>query len=670
MATQSKSLRLPPWAAWTAGVIVAVMGVVGLFLAIFDWNMARGAIGREASALSGRPVRIDGNLKVHLLSWTPSASAEQVWVGNPAWVRGGQLAQVERLTVSIRLLPLLIGRIELPLVDLEKPDLALFRDASDRANWRRDNQPAAPLKLPPIQQFIIHGGHVRLVDQRRHMVLAGAVESRESDVRPGASGGGSFQLQGSGTLNQDPVLLNIVGGPLLNVRHDQPYRFDADLHAGQTHVVAHGVLPRPFDFGLVDSRLSVSGADFAELYYLTGLALPSTPSYALTGRLARDGRRYQFTGVTGRVGQSDLDGAFLVDDTTGRPNLTATLHSRMLNYRDLGTLVGAPPRGARRTPLQAAQAARLTAEHRFLPDATLNVGRIRAMDATVHYRADAVAAPNNLPLRKVSLDLTLDHGVLTFDPVSFTMPQGEVSGRVRLDARDAVPRTDLDLKVLNIRLEDLFKHTGEPPLEGAFEARAVLHGYGDSVHKAASTADGAVSLVAPRGRIRKAFAELLGINVANGLGLLFTNDHSETGVRCAVADFKAVHGVLQARTFVVDTDVVQSVGQGTINLDTEALNLRLYGKPKQFRLFHLSAPVTVTGQLNGPKFGVQPGKAALQVAGSVALGAVFAPLAAILPFVDPGLAHDADCVGLVSEAQQKGAPVKVSATTTAPSKKR
>jgi hypothetical protein len=34
------------------------------------------------------------------------------------------------------------------------------------------------------------------------------------------------------------------------------------------------------------------------------------------------------------------------------------------------------------------------------------------------------------------------------------------------------------------------------------------------------------------------------------------------------------------------------------------------------------------------------------------------PLAAILPFVDPGLAKNADCAGLVSEAAQKGAPVK------------
>ena len=62
--------------------------------------------------------------------------------------------------------------------------------------------------MPLIQHFVIRDGHVRLVDEKRHMVLSGTVESRENDVRPGRSGGGGgvFQLQGAGTLNKDPCV--------------------------------------------------------------------------------------------------------------------------------------------------------------------------------------------------------------------------------------------------------------------------------------------------------------------------------------------------------------------------------------------------------------------------------------------------------------------------------
>ncbi len=665
MADNKSKPRIPRWAWWTGGVIGLLVVCVLLVAQFFDWNRMRGPIGREVSRLSHRTVRIDGDLKVHLLSWTPSLSARRVFIGNPDWVHGGQLAQIGQLRVSIRLLPLLIGRVELPLLEFDQADLSLLRDAVGRANWRTNPNNSDPLKLPPIEHFVLPDGHVRLVDQGKNIVLSGQVQSRETHVQPGARPAGAFELTGQGTLNDDAFTLHVTGGPLINVRRDRPYPFDAELRAGATHIVAHGVLPKPFDFGEVDTALTVSGGNFADLVVLTGLALPETPPYSLAGRLLRDGKVYRFHDVTGRVGESDLAGRFMVDDRTGRPNLTADLRSRQLNYKDLGSLVGAPPPGARVTPLQKAEAARLTAENRILPDATLNVARVRKMDATVHYSADAVTAPDNLPLRQVKLTLILDHGVMSFDPIAFQLPRGELSGKIRIDARPDIPHSDVDLRVSDVHLETFFKDPGNAPLEGAFEARAVLHGVGDSVHKAASTADGSLTVVLPRGEIRQAFAELMGINAANGLGLLFSKDQRETGVRCAVADFQATHGVLQARTFVVDTDVVAAVGQGQIDLGSETLNLTLLGHPKKFRILHLNAPVSVTGPLKSPKFGVKPGAIAVQAAGAVGLGVILGPVAAVLPFVDAGLAKNADCVSLVGQAQQRGAPVKPSATTPA-----
>jgi hypothetical protein len=40
-------------------------------------------------------------------------------------------------------------------------------------------------------------------------------------------------------------------------------------------------------------------------------------------------------------------------------------------------------------------------------------------------------------------------------------------------------------------------------------------------------------------------------------------------------------------------------------------------------------------------------------------------LAAVLPFVEPGLAKDADCAALIGEARTQGAPVKASTATAA-----
>ena len=118
----------PLW--WTLGLSSVLILAIALFLAWFNWNMLRGPIAREASARTGRQVRIDGDLKVHLWSWSPSATVDGLKVGNPAWMGGGDVADIDRLKIAVKFWPLLTGRIELPLVQAERPNLQLYRDAS------------------------------------------------------------------------------------------------------------------------------------------------------------------------------------------------------------------------------------------------------------------------------------------------------------------------------------------------------------------------------------------------------------------------------------------------------------------------------------------------------------------------------------------------------------
>ena len=174
-----------------------------------------------------------------------------------------------------------------------------------------------------------------------------------------------------------------------------------------------------------------------------------------------------------------------------------------------------------------------------------------------------------------------------------------------------------------------------------------------------------MTLVIPKGVIRQAFAELLGIDATKGLFLLLSKDTHETDIRCAIADFRVENGDLKAREILVDTGVVQVQGSGDINLNTESINLQFNGKPKQFRLIRINAPITVGGHLTNPAFGIKPVGALAQAGAGAALAAVINPALLILPFVNLSYAHDTNCAGLVGLAQNHGAPVKVSSTTRA-----
>jgi AsmA family protein len=652
-----RALASPP--GILSGLLLLLVLAVAVFVALFQWNWLRGPLARYLSAQLDRPVRITGDLKVHPWSLDPWASVSGVTIGNPRWAGGGPMARLPAFTAQIALKPLLLqGKTVLPLVEADKPSVALLRDAEGRVNWRNGpGRTSKPLKLPPIEHLIIRSGAISYVDLRRNVRFRGTVSSSETVAGVDR---GTFRLAGGGTLRGSPFTLDVRGGAMVHINPNRPYHFEARLNSGPTRVAVDGQFVKPFDFGRISGRVSAEGPDFGRLYALTGVSLPDTPPYALTAAFARDGERFDFRRLGGRVGDSDLAGSVSVDDETGRPFVAADLASRRLHLADLEAVIGGGPKrtaGHTVSPSERAMAARLTAEHRVLPDATLDVGRIHAADARLTYRADSVDA-GKAPIRSLLLKLSLDHGLLTIDPLAMRLPQGDVSGLVRLSARGRTPVTTVNMSVANARVESFIGRGAKtPPLTGGLYARAALTGVGDSVRAAASHANGQVTLVIPGGQMRSAFAELMGINVANGLFELLTKNHGQTPVRCAVADFKATDGVLQAQSIVFDTGVVIATGSGDVDLRDETMNLAFAGKPKKFRLLRIGAPITVKGSLGQPKFGVAIAKAAPQAAASVALGVLAAPVAAVLPFIHPGLAKDADCASLVSQAEARGAPV-------------
>ncbi|WP_372785482.1 AsmA family protein [Phenylobacterium sp.] len=650
---------------WTGGVFLALALAAALLAAIWNWNWLRGPVASIASARMHRQVSITGDLKVHLWSWQPSATVDGVHVANPAWAPKGtgpaNLADIDRIAVQIRLIPLFVGRLDLRLLEIDRPRVALYRDADGRATWdfSDGSKPDQPLRLPPIRKFVIDGGVLEVVDDQRKLSFSGAVEAKErlGEANPG------FQMTGDGVLNKQPFKLQLTGGPLLNIDRNKPYPFNASIRAGDTYVTAQGAVPKPFDLAQFYVNVTSRGPDLADLYGLTGVPLPNTPPYSLHGRLSRDMHLWKVDNLGGRVGSSDLSGTISVRTGDKRPFLTADLKSQSLDFPDMGALFGgARKTGAVASPNQVAAARKMQAEARIFPDATLSFSRIRGLDADVSYRAASITnAP--IHLRAASARVKLDAGLLRAEPVELDLPQGRITGFAQLNARPATATTDIDLRLANARLEGLLpvRFQGSVPFAGALAGRVKLHGSGDSVHDFMGDADGEALLVVPSGEIRQSLAELAGVDLIKGLGLLFSKNQTTTPIRCGVAHFSAKGGVLSADRLVVDTGPVLIDGGGVINLDTEQLAFKVRGHPKKFQLVRLLVPVTVSGPMLAPKVGVEKGRAFAQGGAAVALGALLSPVAVLLPFVDAGLAKDANCAALLAQGAAPAAPARPAA---------
>ena len=629
------------------GLTLLVVAGFLLFLVLFDWNWLRGPIGRTASDLTGREIILNGDLDVRLFSWTPSATVRRLSVSGPDWARERNTATIEQLDVSVRLRRLFLGQLEVTSLTMMRPALHLIVDSQGRRSW--DLHPDRPddgrgAKLPVIQRLVINEGRLTLDERRRGMKLDAMITAREA--RSPQDGESGFLIDGGGTMNGAPLTLRITGGPFINIRRDRPYAFTAALAGAGSKLKADGVITRPFDLGRFNAVLQLEGQDLADIYLLTGITAPNTPPYKLSGNLSRDGALFRFADFSGKVGSSDLSGTLQVNKTGERRRVDAELSSRSLDIDDLAAVLGARPRVS-----GDGTVATSGTPGKLLPDAPLRTERLRTMDGTLSYRAGSVKA-NGLDIRQVRLGADLKEGILKLDPVSFAFNRGELNGTARIDANRATPYSTVDFRLSGYPLESIIApRGGAPTVTGRALGRAKLEGPGASIHALAASSKGTISLVVPQGQMRSAFAELLGINVGAGIRKLLTGDQSTSDIRCAVADFTVARGIATARTFVIDTDVVLAQGTGTIDLGAETLNLRIDGETKKPRLLRLWAPITVNGPLAAPRLGVDVSAAATQSGIVGALATLVNPVVALLGFIDPGLAEDADCGALIANAR-------------------
>jgi uncharacterized protein involved in outer membrane biogenesis len=641
----------------TLAVALAVLGLFVTALALLEGNRLRAPLIRYFASHYGRQLRIDGPLEAHLLSLHPSFVAEHVTIGNPPWSPAGNMAEIDKLTVVIDLIPSIFHRLELRKLEMDGASLHLRRDDIGHANWYWLAPGILPGKGPPIiHSLAVPAAHLHLDDDRRHLVFDGVLSAGE----PAADAG--LRIEGKGRLNTHEVTLVIDGDPLATVSSDKPYHFTFDERSSGSHLTGRGTLPQPFDLSVLDGTLEANGEDLKDLYFLVGLRLPDTGAYRISSKIIRQERLFKLSDLVVTTGESDMHLTLeSKTDDSGRSHIDMDLNSRRLRLADLGG------KAAGRAPPEPSPG------EKTLPLSTtpLELEGIRKSDYAVSFHAQHLDA-GKLSFRAVGGKMTIDHGMITVPRLSGTLvpvtttpstpasgtpasaardsgsaaptpsvppndpskdqTDGKITASIKFNAQTDTAKANLDLRVTNIRLAQFMrKDPSQPPLDGLLQGHLDLSGRGRSLRDLAAKADGTVTMTLPAGTMRASLAELAGLDF-RGLGLTLTKNKDDTPIRCGVATFKA-HGTLTAQTLLIDTDPVLITGGGTIQLDSEALDLELQGHPKHMRVLRLSAPLSVQGTLRHPSISIEKGRRKFQL-------------------VDPGHAQDADCGTLLAQAQK------------------
>ncbi len=112
-------------------------------------------------------------------------------------------------------------------------------------------------------------------------------------------------------------------GPLINLTPNMPYIVSSHIMAADIRLDTKVKVKKPFNLGELALTFEVSGKDLADVFYLTGLALPNTPPYRLVGSVEVSGTTYRMNDLTGRLGSSDIGGQVVVEARPPDPSEAA-----------------------------------------------------------------------------------------------------------------------------------------------------------------------------------------------------------------------------------------------------------------------------------------------------------------------------------------------------------
>ena len=647
--------RLRSWrpsrrAGITLGAIALVVLVAWL---LFDWNWLKPPLERAVSNATGREFRIDGDLDVDL-GRTITVSADRLRLANAPWSKEPRMGSAERVEIDIAPWPLLALRLRMKELRATRADLWLEAAPNGGGNWVFDDgRPDAPDTAEPrwrLDRLWIEDSRLRFTDAAQKTDIDITLDSVAPGPARHAEAGAAAPVAVKGRGHWQGAAFRLEGqaaSPLALADSQTPYRIDLEASAGATRASASGTLTNPFRFQTFDVQMQLAGQDLEDLYRLLGLALPPSPPYRLDGRLRRNGDEWRYDGFKGVVGDSDLAGDVRVDVSGARPVFNAQLLSRRLDFDDLAGFLGAPPStGGKETAnaRQKAESARLAASPRLLPDTPYDLTKLNAMDADVRWRANRINAPKLPMIEDMDAHLLLESGVLRLEPLNFGVAGGDVRSTIRMDGRKQPIDTRAQIAVRGVELPKLLAQAElAQGAAGRIGGDISLHGRGDSIAAILGSADGDVGLGMGRGRISNLVMELAGLDIAEALKFLVTKDR-QVPIRCAFADFAVNDGLMTSRALAFDSTDTIIVGEGTVNLKDESLDLLLRPRPKDRSILSLRSPLRVGGTFKDPSF--RPDFAALGLRGAVALAlASITPPAALLATFETGPGEDSDCGG-------------------------
>jgi uncharacterized protein involved in outer membrane biogenesis len=564
----SKSVKIIISAS--GGLILLLLAGAWYASTVVDSVQLTKMLASSVKAATGRDLKISGPVT---LSFFPgiSVSAERLSLSNASWASSPDMLTLQRIDVDIKTWPLLTKRIELGNVKLTGLELLLQKNASGKANWD--------------------------------------VSTDASNAAPGSSNANANSNSNADTSSAENNLIYMESVSVA----DAQIQYQDPSGAISSYQIKRLSLVESSNKTSVSLNMQALG----QTLELTGK----------TGRISELWKQWDASSTQFPVdlnlsmnGKSMLIQGEVKKTPKTKPDIQLSLSSKAFDWPSIPAPVKRPSQnagGSQSIPASTLASAPASAPHQapkpqsqyLFSNESIPFDALPQAQGKIVINIGELGLSKRKPIENLQATLQLDGSTIDIPSLTLQMGKGSANLQIKLSQFNTTSpilsargvTKDFTLENLLAILDSNSKVSG-----GAMKLAFDIKTSGISLHQMASNSNGKIQLSITQAQMGTNFLNDAGDFVVTLLDSInpLRKKTSETVLECAVAYLPITNGQINiAKTVGVETDRLDVVLAGSINLKTEAVNLAIDPRERSGLTtgLDLAGLVKMGGTLTNPK---------------------------------------------------------------------
>ncbi len=656
------------------GLILVLMIAAGgfIYLAHMDTSRIKTTIADQLEDAIGKKVTIAGDAEIKL-KLPLTVSMYDLRIQNASWSSDPQMAQIQQLAVKMSLLSLLFGNIS--IYDLKLTGADFFIEISKTGEWNfvSLSEKASVSRPSMIDRIRIENSRINYRhgrNEKRYQINISAltVNSGKHDglikfVTRSVYKNLSFSVDGF--LHPADALLN----------SQKPLAVRMKAASGPNSLAIDGHIKRDNSTPIIDVDFKLNSDKPSELEQVIEHSLGSIDSIQASGHFQNRGfSSFHFSDLSITSGKNSVHGQIAVKTPKERPTLKADLSSEYLDIRNFISQNQAQQNnGDGSSSSQSGD--------QLFSNQPLKLKFLSNLNADIQLKAKKLLLPH-LAMDAVAIKLSLKDGRLSLNPIEAKLAGGELAGELDVSIKNHVPMVVAKMRIKSLDLEPIMEEldvTGA--LKGNLGVDLNFRSRGASAADIMAGLNGQFTVVMRDGQIAAKYlenADRFEVDLADGFLKLFDSTEKKQDfaeINCFVSTFEVTNGIAASKVLVFDTERAGVLGDGTIDLKTESLNISLKpikkggigvsGVGKLTVGLDIADSFKLGGTLSHPVVAVDKSEIAISTVLSLgkAIGGtlLFGPAGLAAALIGGNFGDDNPCISALKEAaaQKEGEPTAI-----------